>query len=83
MWTEKLWIEKYWEKVQMFDTAFLSFRIGIDCIKHAVKLFVTSPICDKVLEFGYKCNMKSTSYFIQWEFCLWEILMGKEFTPNL
>lgn len=40
------------EKGKMFDNAFLSFRIGIDCIKHAVKLFDTSVICDKVLEFG-------------------------------
>lgn len=61
----------------MFDTAFLSLRIVIDCIKHAVKLFDTSAIRDKVLEFGYKYNVKSISYFIQWEFCLWEILMGK------
>lgn len=49
----------------MFDTAFLSFRIVIDCIKHAVKLFDSSAICDKVLEFGYKCTVKSVSYFIQ------------------
>lgn len=61
----------------MFDTAFLSFRIVIDCINHAVKLFDTSAVCGKVLEFGYKCNVKSTSYSIQWKFCLWEILMGK------
>lgn len=33
----------------LFDTAFLSFRIVIDCIKHAVRLFDTSAVCDKVL----------------------------------
>lgn len=54
----------------MFDIAFLSFRIVIDCIKHAVRLFDTSAMCDKVLEFGSKYNVNSRLYFIQWEFCL-------------
>lgn len=66
----------------MFDTAFLSFRIGMDCTKHAAKLFDTSSICDKVLEFGYKCNVKSTSYSFSRSFVFGR-LMGKECTPNL
>lgn len=48
----------------------LSFIIVIDCIKHAVRLFNTSAVCDKVLEFGSKYNVKSRSYFIQCKFCL-------------
>lgn len=58
---KKIVNRKILEKGKMFDTAFLSFRIGIEFIKHAVKLFNTSAICDKVLEFGYRCNVKFTS----------------------
>ena len=54
----------------VFDIAFLSFRIVIDCIKHAVRLFSTSAMCEKVLEFSSKYNVKSRSYSIQWAFSL-------------
>lgn len=54
----------------LFDVAFLSFRTVIDCIKHAVRLFDTSAVCDKVVKFGSRNNVNSRSFFIQWELCL-------------
>lgn len=65
----------------MFAIAFLSFGIVIDCIKHAVRLFDSSALCDKVLEFGSKYNVNSRLCFIQWEFCLDFSRIG--FTPNV